>query len=320
MLAATGVATGRLQQLADQQDGRVSAFQRAAFCARIAAAAVVMRQTESFRQKHSHHLKANSEGLHLDLTVATEGIAYSYENPYLLEKAVKTLETLRNEIERRGFEPTTDERLLRILYGERRCLEGIPLRYRACSQQHKEASDEDVRSRIRRDFLEELKKEIQRFQNEIAALQAREEKELPLEEESLSIPMGMELDRLLRYRTHIEKSFDRTLAQLERVQRLRVGLPVPPGSGPRPEPSGPLFAVWLGLPVLAFFGTLVFSGRRKQLAFALAVGLLVLAMLPLAGCNNGDEVVPVPSVGTFQVRGVIGTSVENSNTVTVTVD
>ena len=91
---------------------------------------------------------------------------------------------------------------------------------------------------------------------------------------------------------------------------------VPPGSGP----SAPLFAAWLGLPVLAFFGTLVFSGRRKQLAFALAVGLLVLAMLPLAGCNNGDEVVPVPSVGTFQVRGVLNTAVVNSSTVTVTVD
>jgi hypothetical protein len=36
------------------------------------------------------------------------------------------------------------------------------------------------------------------------------------------------LDRLPRYEASIERSFDRTLTQLERVQRMRLGLPVAP--------------------------------------------------------------------------------------------
>ena len=92
--------------------------------------------------------------------------------------------------------------------------------------------------------------------------------------------------------------------------------PVPPSS----QPSAPLFAVWLGLPVLAFFGTLLFSGRRKRVALALALGLLVLALLPLAGCNNGDEdVTPPPATVTFAVRGLIGGSAVVSNSAVITV-
>jgi len=36
------------------------------------------------------------------------------------------------------------------------------------------------------------------------------------------------LDRLLRYEASLERTFDRTLNQLERLQRMRLGQPVPP--------------------------------------------------------------------------------------------
>jgi hypothetical protein len=36
------------------------------------------------------------------------------------------------------------------------------------------------------------------------------------------------LDRLIRYETSLERAFDRTLTQLERVQRMRKGQPLPP--------------------------------------------------------------------------------------------
>ncbi len=35
-------------------------------------------------------------------------------------------------------------------------------------------------------------------------------------------------DRLLRYEASLERSFDRTLSQLERLQRMRAGQPVLP--------------------------------------------------------------------------------------------
>jgi hypothetical protein len=36
------------------------------------------------------------------------------------------------------------------------------------------------------------------------------------------------LDRLLSYEASLEKNFDRTLGQLERLQRMWFGHPVPP--------------------------------------------------------------------------------------------
>jgi hypothetical protein len=36
------------------------------------------------------------------------------------------------------------------------------------------------------------------------------------------------LDRLLRYEARLERSFDRTLNRLERLQRMRLGQPVLP--------------------------------------------------------------------------------------------
>ena len=43
-----------------------------------------------------------------------------------------------------------------------------------------------------------------------------------------SIPDAPGLDRLLRYEASLERVFDRTLSQLERLQRMRLGQPVPP--------------------------------------------------------------------------------------------
>jgi hypothetical protein len=41
-------------------------------------------------------------------------------------------------------------------------------------------------------------------------------------------PDATKLDRLLRYETTLERNFDRTLSQLERLQRLRKGQPISP--------------------------------------------------------------------------------------------
>jgi hypothetical protein len=42
------------------------------------------------------------------------------------------------------------------------------------------------------------------------------------------VPRQEVADRLQRYEASLERSFDRTLSQLERLQRLRLGLSVPP--------------------------------------------------------------------------------------------
>jgi hypothetical protein len=46
--------------------------------------------------------------------------------------------------------------------------------------------------------------------------------------EAACIPSQEAVDRLLRYETHLSREFDRTLSQLERLQRMRLGQPVLP--------------------------------------------------------------------------------------------
>lgn len=41
-------------------------------------------------------------------------------------------------------------------------------------------------------------------------------------------PDSPSVDQLLRYEASLERAFDRTLNQLERLQRMRLGQPVPP--------------------------------------------------------------------------------------------
>jgi hypothetical protein len=40
------------------------------------------------------------------------------------------------------------------------------------------------------------------------------------------VPPPAVSERLLRYETHLSREFDRTLSQLERLQRMRLGQPV----------------------------------------------------------------------------------------------
>jgi len=42
------------------------------------------------------------------------------------------------------------------------------------------------------------------------------------------VPSQEVSDRLIRYEAHLSREFDRTLAQLERLQRMRLGQPVLP--------------------------------------------------------------------------------------------
>jgi hypothetical protein len=46
---------------------------------------------------------------------------------------------------------------------------------------------------------------------------------------SAAVIPGQEVsDRLIRYEAHLSREFDRTLNQLERLQRIRKGQPLPP--------------------------------------------------------------------------------------------
>jgi hypothetical protein len=80
----------------------------------------------------------------------------------------------------------------------------------------------------KKNVLSEIDKEIRLFRQYGRKRALIESERTKLEVLRHSIPQSARLDRLLRYEASLERSFDRALIQLERMQRLRRGQPVPP--------------------------------------------------------------------------------------------
>lgn len=169
------------------------------------------------------------------------GLIKKISNPEALAGCLNLLNQLRDRIEEVGFSPEWDEQTLTKLYGEydqegRRedWQQGLRFSYEEAS---KAAA---LPSNLRRDggtestevykdsFIEKLKDEIkslERYKDEqTTVLSSR----LKLESLRRSIPDGPELDRLLRYGAAVSRDIERTLNQLERLQRIRSDQSVPP--------------------------------------------------------------------------------------------
>jgi hypothetical protein len=76
--------------------------------------------------------------------------------------------------------------------------------------------------------LDEIEKEIRRLKGYQRKRASVETERMQLEVESRSIPNGPGVERFLRYEVSFNRDFDRTLTQLERIQRMRLGQPVAP--------------------------------------------------------------------------------------------
>jgi hypothetical protein len=76
--------------------------------------------------------------------------------------------------------------------------------------------------------ISEIGKEIRRLREYGHDRNSIESERAKLQALGNRIPAPEQLDRLLRYEASLERAFDRTLNQLERMQRLRQGQPVAP--------------------------------------------------------------------------------------------
>ena len=74
-------------------------------------------------------------------------------------------------------------------------------------------------------MIDEELERLQQFQRLQTALQGERNR---VELLRSGVPEGAGLERLLRYEASLERAFDRTLAQLERLERLRQGQWVAP--------------------------------------------------------------------------------------------
>jgi hypothetical protein len=165
------------------------------------------------------------------------GLIHRIANPTILEECLELLKELKEVIKERGFDTESDSSILTKLYGvassekwQRTLFDSYQtwLATAECSederQQHGYATPEECKN----NFLEELGEEIKRLERYKKTRAAIESERMKLEALRRSVPDSPQLDRLLRYEASLERAFDRTLIQLERLQRMRLGQSVLP--------------------------------------------------------------------------------------------
>jgi hypothetical protein len=100
--------------------------------------------------------------------------------------------------------------------------------YRELAQQTSDA-DQHSKSRAAREMTEKLTQQIEAMKSIGMRAHWRNEKMRDLRGRAGLIPEERSSDRFLRYEAALERIFDRTLTQLERLQRMRLGQPtIPP--------------------------------------------------------------------------------------------
>jgi hypothetical protein len=161
------------------------------------------------------------------------GLLARWENPLVRSRCIALLKTLYKLMERRGFDPAVDSGIIGRCYGLPASIELITF-YNFYSSSNdsirKEIGSEydlPKEERVRKflDFVQESISHLEEMDKKLKSFDVLRERQ---ERTSASVPEPARLDRLLKYSASLERDFDRTLNQLERLQRIRTGQPVPP--------------------------------------------------------------------------------------------
>jgi hypothetical protein len=166
------------------------------------------------------------------------GLIQDIKEPKVLAKCIELLGELQGSFSKRGFVKFSDTLKLEMIYGKRDRMIcsyddlfehyevwsfhfGLPL---DLIKREKFVTREECKRLVMQEIDEELSRLNALRKKQTAIADARTKSESL----SRSVPENSALDRLLRYETHLSRDFERTLAQLERLQRMRRGQPVPP--------------------------------------------------------------------------------------------
>ena len=164
------------------------------------------------------------------------GLISRMDNPHVLKRCLDFLVVLRKRFAENGF-TEGDTPILQMLYGDahRSNLGNSLHKIYLIWLKNAEASEEDRSEhgyaspeQCKTYVLEAIDEEIRRLKKHQKARAAIESERMKVEAVRRVVPESPALDRLLRYEASLERSFDRTLSQLERIQRMRLGQAVPP--------------------------------------------------------------------------------------------
>lgn len=162
------------------------------------------------------------------------GMLRHSQNPKVLQAVVAMLQVVRFAIELVGF--SKDPWLLRRIYGldhDGSAPFGTPfqmyLKMADEAAEHAKGNpDAESEEDLKKKMLEVLDDEIKRVESLAEdTLRIIIERNQFRKTAALVPPLAVS-ERLLRYETHLSREFDRTLSQLERLQRMHFGQPVVP--------------------------------------------------------------------------------------------
>lgn len=177
---------------------------------------------EVYRRFHETNCLTNNAGLiqRIDL-------------PRIVERCVELLQELKSDIQMDGFDPASDQVILTKVYGNGQHLAStlvetykIWSRTAQCSNQDRKKSGCSSPEECKEIFLAALEEQLQHLRRCKEASASVSSERMRLEALRQNVPDSHQLDRLLRYEASLERSIDRTLVQLERIQRMRLGQPV----------------------------------------------------------------------------------------------
>jgi hypothetical protein len=155
------------------------------------------------------------------------------ENPLILERCLEALKQLKDNIRTRGLHSHHDQEVLNELYGDREhWTTTLSDTYEiwsdtaACTDEERIQSGCASEKQCKTNVLIEIDTEIARLNQYKKVRTLMESERLRLESLRKNVPDGPQLDRLIRYEASLARDFERTLTQLERLQRMRKGQPV----------------------------------------------------------------------------------------------
>jgi hypothetical protein len=161
-----------------------------------------------------------------------DGLLHECMDPATLKEAIGQLQSLRDLVEGRGLFWAEDARILLELYGTCDSSGYPPLGffrvYKSCCDKYNQESNEKKAASVTANALGRLDAEIKRLQDLIESITNVEQKRIRYNADASWVPQLDKSERLMRNEAHLSREFDRILSQLERLRRMRSGLPMPP--------------------------------------------------------------------------------------------
>jgi hypothetical protein len=190
-------------------------------------------------QKEAEEISQRRQAGQVDVfALESIGLIWNIQNPDILQRCIESLVELRQGIKTNGFDEEQDCSLLKTIYGDadrphfRRMLQDeylIRLDVSRATEGEKAREGCPTPEECKQSVLGEIGAEIKRLKQYQGQQELIESRRRKVEIHRQSVPDSPRLDRLLCYKTSLERSFDRTSIQYEHAQRMRKGqLVLPP--------------------------------------------------------------------------------------------